>query len=398
MNSIGIASKKPALQQSLKESRRTEELFRLLVDGVKDYAIFMLDQTGNVISWNTGAERIKGYHADEIIGRHFSCFYPREDIESGKPAWELESAAADGQFEEEGWRLRKDGSRFWASVVITAMRDASGKLRGFAKVSRDITSRKEAEAAEKKREALERKAVELKRSSDELQQFSYIAAHDLQEPLRMVVSYTQLLSRRYKGRLDREADEFISFAADGADRMQLLIRGLLAYCHVEAKGKDLVETSSAAALERALANLAGAIEKAGAIVTRDPLPVITADASQLVQVFQNLVENAIKYCGVDPPRVQISATKNDDSEWIFSVRDNGIGIDSRHFERIFVMYKRLHGRDELPGAGIGLSVCKKIAERHSGRMWVESSPGTGSTFYIALSAWPQHEANRQARM
>jgi PAS domain S-box-containing protein len=384
VTSIDLACEKPDLQQSREEPPRSEEQFRLLVDGVKDYAIFMLDQAGYVVSWNTGAERIKGYRADEIIGRHFSCFYPREDIESGKPASGLVSAATNGQFEEEGWRLRKDGSRFWANVVITALRDTSGKLRGYAKVSRDITARKEAEAAEKKREALERKAVELKRSSDELQQFSYIAAHDLQEPLRMVVSYTQLLSRRYKGRLDPEADEFISFAADGADRMQLLIRGLLAYCHVGVNGKDLVETSSTAALEQALANLARAIDETGAIVTHEPLPMITADASQLVQLFQNLVENAIKYRGVDPPHVQISARKNGDSEWIFSVSDNGIGIDSQHFERIFVMYKRLHGRNELPGAGIGLSVCKKIAERHSGRMWVESSLGTGSTFYVAL--------------
>ena len=165
----------------------------------------------------------------------------------------------------------------------------------------------------------------------------------------MVISYTQLLSRRYKGHLDREADEFISFAADGANRMQLLIRGLLAYCDVGAKGKDdLLETSSGAALEQAVANLAKTINQAGAIITRDPLPTITADAPQLVQLFQNLLENAIKYRGADPPRVQVSAKKNGDSEWIFSVRDNGIGIDSQHFERIFVMYKRLHGRNERP--------------------------------------------------
>jgi PAS domain S-box-containing protein len=384
VNSIGLASEQSALQQAQEASRHTEEQFRLLVDGVKDYAIFMLDQAGYVISWNAGAERIKGYRAEEIFGRHFSCFYPREDIESGKPAKELESAATEGQYEEEGWRLRKDGSQFWASVVITALRDECGNLRGFAKVSRDITVRKEAAAAEKKRELLEQKAAELKRSSDELQQFSYIAAHDLQEPLRMVISYTQLLGRRYKGHLDSEADEFISFAEEGATRMQLLIRGLLAYCHVGAKGKELIETSSAAALEQALANLAGVIGQAGAIVTSDPLPTITADASQLAQLFQNLVENAIKYRGVDPPRVQVSAKKGGDGEWIFSVRDNGIGIETQHFARIFVMYKRLHGRNELPGAGIGLSVCKKIAERHSGRMWVESSLGTGSTFHIAL--------------
>ena len=375
---------KSAIHRAQEESRLSEEQFQLMVDGVKDYAIFMLDQAGNVVSWNTGAERIKGYRADEIVGHHFSCFYPPEDIESEKPDRELESAAKDGRFEDEGWRLRKDGSRFWASVVITALRDASGSLRGFAKVSRDITARKEAEAAEKKREALEQRAMELKRSRDELQQFAYIAAHDLQEPLRMVTSYTQLLARRYKGRLDTDADEFVSFAVDGAHRMQLLIQGLLAYCRVATTGTDLCETSSTAALERALEKLRGAIEDSGAVVTHDPLPTVTADGVQLTQLFENIVGNAIKFHGVDLPRVHVSSKRNGDGEWIFSVRDNGIGIDSQYFERIFVMYQRLHGRDEFPGTGMGLTVCKKVAERHNGRMWVESSLGNGSTFYLAL--------------
>jgi PAS domain S-box-containing protein len=385
MNSVHLHhSPKTAILRAKEELRHTEEQFRLLVDGVKDYAIFMLDQAGNVVSWNTGAQQIKGYRADEILGRHFSCFYPREDIDSGKPANELESAAANGAFEEEGWRLRKDGSRFWASVIITALRDETGNLRGFAKVSRDITKRMEAEAAEKKRATLELRAVELKRSSDELQQFAYIAAHDLQEPLRMVTRYMQLLSQHYKGLLDRDADEFIAHAADGAQRMQLLIRGLLAYCRVGATGKDLLETSSAAALEQALINLDEAVGGSSGIVTHDPLPTVTADDVQLTELFQNLIGNAIKYCRIDPPRVHVSAKKNGDNEWIFSIRDNGIGIDSQYFETIFHMYKRLHGPNEFSGVGIGLSVCKKIAERHNGRIWVESSPGNGSTFYVAL--------------
>lgn len=373
-----------AIRRAQKELHHSEEQFRLLVDGVKDYAIFMLDKAGSVVTWNTGAEQIKGYRADEILGHHFSCFYTPEDIESEKPERELESAAKVGRYEEEGWRLRKDGSRFWASVVITALRDESGNLRGFAKVSRDITQRIEAEAAEKKRKALERSAAELKRSSDELQQFSYIAAHDLQEPLRMVVSYTQLLAKRYKGQLDADADEFLFYAVDGAHRMQLLIQGLLAYCRVETTGKDLLETPSAAALEWALVKLQGPIEDSGGVVTHDPLPTVIADSGQLTQLFENLVGNAIKYHGVDPPRVHVSAKRYSDSEWIFSVRDNGIGIDSQYFEKIFVMYQRLHGRKEISGTGVGLTVCKKIAERHGGRIWVESSLGNGSTFYLVL--------------
>ncbi len=385
MNSVRLHnSANIAIQRAQKDLLHSEEHFRLLVDGVKDYAIFMLDQAGNVASWNTGAEQIKGYRADEILGHHFSCFYPPEDIASKKPDRELKSAARDGRFEEEGWRLRKDGSRFWASVVITALRDESGVLRGFAKVSRDITKRVEAEAAEKRRQGLELRAAELKRSSDELQQFAYVAAHDLQEPLRMVTSYTQLLARRYKGRLDADADEFVSFAVDGARRMQLLVQGLLAYCRVETRGSDLVETSSATALEEALVKLQGAIEDSGGVVTHDPLPTVTGDSVQLCQLFQNLVGNAIQFHGVDPPRVHVSAERYRDSEWVFSVRDNGIGIDPQYFQKIFVMYQRLHSRNEFSGTGIGLTVCKKIAERHGGRMWVESSLGNGSIFYLAL--------------
>jgi light-regulated signal transduction histidine kinase (bacteriophytochrome) len=200
----------------------------------------------------------------------------------------------------------------------------------------------------------------------------------------MVASYTQLLSKRYKGKLDADADEFISFAVDGAHRMQLLIGDLLAYCRVGTTGKELRETSSEAALEQALLNLQGAIQESGGVVTHDSLPTVIADGAQLAQLFQNVVGNAIKYRGAESPRVHVSAKKNGGNEWIFSMRDNGLGIDSKYFEKIFVMFQRLHGREEFSGTGIGLTLCKKIAERHGGRMWVESEPGMGSNFYLAL--------------
>ena len=248
----------------------------------------------------------------------------------------------------------------------------------------DITERKEAQGALNDRDALERRSMELTRSNEELQQFAYIAAHDLQEPLRMVSSYTQLLAKRYKGRLDSDADEFIAYAVDGAHRMQLLIEDLLAYCRVGTSGKELRETSSEAALEEVLLNLQGAIEESGGVVTHDPLPIVIADSTQLVQLFQNLVGNAIKYRGAELPRVHVSAKKNDAREWIFSVKDNGVGIDPQYFKKIFVMFQRLHGRGEFSGTGIGLAVCKKIVDRHGGRIWVESEIGRGSTFYFAL--------------
>ena len=200
----------------------------------------------------------------------------------------------------------------------------------------------------------------------------------------MVASYTQLLAKRYKGRLDSDADEFIAYAVDGSNRMQGLIHDLLTYSRAGANGKALHEISSENALKEALTNLRATMKESGAVVTQDSLPTITSDDTQLVQVFQNLVGNAIKYRSVEVPRVHISATKNGGKEWIFSVRDNGLGIDPQYFERIFILFQRLHGRTEFKGTGIGLAICKKILERLGGRIWVESQPEKGSTFFFAL--------------
>jgi PAS domain S-box-containing protein len=599
----------------------------MLLDGIEGYAIFMMDVHGVILSWNAGAERIKGYTSDQIIGHNFSCFFPPEDIEHGRPEEVLRMAAASGRYEEQGMRVRKDGSRFLASVTFTALRNTAGSLRGFSEFShdlseskqsgakyqalleaapdamvvvneageivlvnvqaekqfgyrrdelvgqkvknvipdgfaerlmadgarsaaealaqrigtgieliarrkdgsefpieimlsplaspegilvtaaiRDISVRKEAEMhlaqmegryrglleaapdamvvvnaageivllnvqAEKQfgysrnelvgqqvkniipegfaerliadgtrsaaealaqqigtgieliarrkdgsefpieimlsplesaegilvtaairdisvRKEAEQHLVktvgELKRSNDELQQLAYVSSHDLQEPLRMVASYTQLLAKRYKGRLDSEADEFITFAVDGCKRMQGLIQDLLAYSRAGTNGKELCEVSGEDALRGALTNLRITLEQSGAVVTHDSLPALMTDETQLTQVFQNLVGNAIKYRGAEVPRVHVSATKNGDSEWIFSVRDNGLGIAPQYFERIFILFQRLHGRNEFEGTGIGLAICKKVLERLGGRIWVESQPEKGSTFHFAL--------------
>lgn len=243
---------------------------------------------------------------------------------------------------------------------------------------------KQVEERKRAEQELAVRADELKRSNAELEQFAYVASHDLQEPLRMVASYTQLLSRRYKGRLDDDADEFIGFAVDGVKRMQALIQDLLAYSRVSTSKDALRETSSQAALDRALANLQGAIEDSGAIVTHETIPEVFADGAQLVQIFQNLIGNGIKYRRRDvTPRIHVSAVPRG-QEWIFSVRDNGIGIDSQYFDRIFVLFQRLHQRDEYPGTGIGLTITKKIIERHGGRIWLESEPGQGSCFHFTM--------------
>ena len=233
------------------------------------------------------------------------------------------------------------------------------------------------------RQALEDTVAELKRSNADLQQFAYVASHDLQEPLRMVSSYTQLLARRYRGKLDSDADEFIGYAVDGANRMQTLIKDLLAYSRVTAQGKVFERVDCNGLLEEVLSNLRVADEQNRAVVTHDPLPTVMADRGQLGQLFQNLIGNAIKFRGEEPPQIHVSAEQRT-GEWLFSVRDNGIGVGPQYAERIFIIFQRLHNREEYPGTGIGLAICKKIVERHGGRIWVVSHTGRGATFHFTL--------------
>ena len=231
--------------------------------------------------------------------------------------------------------------------------------------------------------SLRQATLELQRSNAELEQFAYVASHDLQEPLRMVTSYLQLLERRYKAQLDQDAEEFIGFAVDGASRMQTLIQDLLTYSRVGTRGAAFETTDCNGVLELVLANLEVAIEESGAEVSHGPLPSMVGDASQMSQLLQNLIGNAIKFRGDSVPRIRVEAEQKD-GDWLFAVRDNGIGIDPRHGERIFQVFQRLHGIGKYPGTGIGLAVCKKIVERHQGVIWVESQPDAGSTFYFTI--------------
>jgi hypothetical protein len=257
---------------------------------------------------------------------------------------------------------------------------------GFINTYVDITDRKRAEqAVVEQAHKLQQAMDELQRSNAELEQFAYVASHDLQEPLRMVGSYCQLLQRRYAAKLDQDANEFIDFAVEGAKRMQSLINDLLLYSRVGTKGKEFVSTELDKVLNDALANLTVAVEEAGAVITRDPLPRVKGDGIQLIQLMQNLIGNALKFRRDEPVRIHIGARREGD-RWLISVTDNGIGIDPQYAERIFMIFQRLHTRKEYPGTGIGLSVCKKIVERHGGQISVEPAPTQGSVFKFSMPA------------
>jgi PAS domain S-box-containing protein len=274
-------------------------------------------------------------------------------------------------------RIGVDGRRHVSSISGEPIFDADGRFRGYRGVSTDITARVDAA------ETLKGAHDELARSNAELEQFAYVASHDLQEPLRMVSSYTQLLEKRHADRLDGDAREFMGYIVDGAARMKQLIEDLLAYSRVGTRGKDFKPMQLEAALSRALAALRAAIEESGAEVTHDPLPGLEADESQLTQLLQNLIGNAIKFRGAASPRVHVSCFSLE-KEFEIAVRDNGIGIEPQYFERIFMVFQRLHDKGQYPGTGIGLAICKKVVDRHGGRLWVTSTPGEGSAFHFTL--------------
>lgn len=298
----------------------------------------------------------------------------------------------DPQLDEKDWAVSQNLVAFAGYPLLVADRCvgvvamfAQDKLAEAVLGTLSLVVDAIAQGIERKRaeEALQARASELARSNEELARFAYVASHDLQEPLRMVASYTQLLARRYKGKLDQDADEFIALAVDGVTRMQELINDLLTFSRVGTQGGPLVPMNLGDALSAALHNLRGAIESSGAEVTADALPRVRANHRQMVQLFQNLIGNGIKFHGEAPPRIHVAA-EHCGSEWQIAVRDNGIGIDPELWDRVFVVFARLHNRSEYPGNGIGLAICKRIVERHGGRIWLESVLGCGSTFYFTL--------------
>jgi PAS domain S-box-containing protein len=340
--------------------------------------VTVLDRHGRIVRFNRACERTTGYAFDDVQSKHvWNFLVPPEEVKPVKAVFEeLLTGQAPNQHENH-WTM-KNGNRRLIAWVNSVLLDDQDSVEYVVATGIDVTERRQAE------EALARRTRELARSNAELEQFAYVASHDLQEPLRMVRSYLQLLEQRYKDKLGEDADEFIHFAVDGAARMHGLINDLLKYSRVGTHGKPFEPVDCNVALEQALLNLQMVIQEADAEITHDNLPAVIGDQVQLMQLFQNLLGNGIKFHKENTrPKIHIGVERQD-GKWVFSVHDNGIGIAPEHFERIFMIFQRLHGWSKYEGTGIGLAVCKKIVERHGGRIWVESEPGEGSTFHFTI--------------
>jgi two-component system sensor kinase FixL len=488
--------------------RRGDTLYRLLVENVKDYAIFALDPEGRVMSWSLGAERVMGWSEEEAFGRDFALFYLEDERRRGVPAAHLREAAEAGRIEVTGWRITRDGRRFWAETVITALREPDGELAGFAQITRDLTERRRAEEAlriseakfsgivsiaadaiismdarqritlfnegaerifgyspeevlgrpldvllperfrarhrelvdefgegpvaarrmgerreiyglrkggeefpaeasisrlevegeriyavvlrditERKRieNALARQREELIRSNRELEQFATIASHDLQEPLRKIQAFGDRLAHKYADALAPEGRDYLERMQGAARRMQVLIQDLLTFSRITTKAQPFTPVDLGEVAREVVSDLEMRVEQTGGSVEIGPLPTIDADPLQMRQLLQNLVGNALKFHKEDvPPRVEISAETTADGLCRLRVADNGIGFDEKYLDRIFGVFQRLHGREAYEGTGVGLAICRKIAERHGGSITATSVPGRGSTFIVTL--------------
>jgi PAS domain S-box-containing protein len=349
-----------------------EKLFRVAFESSPS-GMVMVDREGAIILVNREIERLFGYSREELLGKSIDMLVPRGTRTQHPTLRTNYFRAPERRAMGTGRDLfgrRKDGSEVPVEIGLNPI-DTDNGMCVLASVV-DLSARKLAEE-------------ELKRSNEELERFAYVASHDLQEPLRTVASYVQLLERRYSGKLDSDATEFIGFAVEGAKRMQRLIDDLLSFSRVGTRGGELVSTDASVIVDASLESLAAAIADSGARIECGPLPVVRADPMQMEHVFTNLIGNALKFRGMEKPVVRIGVAR-EGNFWQFSVSDNGIGIDPEYFERIFVIFQRLHLREEFAGTGIGLAICKKIVERHGGRIWVESAPGKGSTFLFTLRA------------
>jgi PAS domain S-box-containing protein len=374
------------ITRDLTERREGELRFRMLVENVVDYGIFSMDAGGHITSWNVGAQRIKGYTAEEISGKHFSVFYTEEDRRGGLPGHVLRTATEQGHFEGEGWRVRKDGTRFWASVVVTALRDQDGTLYGFSKVTRDMSDRKALlEELKHHADELELRVQEREQSNAELEAFAYSVSHDLRAPLRAIVGFAEALHEDCAKGLDQQGREYLNEIITAAGRMNSLVQDLLEYGRISRIDLQLAPVNLKDAVNDAMRQLGN--DHGGSLkVQVSPDLWVRAHQQALAQVIFNLLSNAVKFHKNDlSPEVQVLAEAYNASVRL-AVTDKGIGIASQHRDRIWQVFERLHDRETYPGTGIGLAIVKRAVTRMGGRCGLESEIAKGSTFWIELPA------------
>ena len=384
-----IAERTAALEASNEELRRSEERFRLMVESVKDYAIILLDPHGLITSWNVGAERIKGYRADEILGKSFMLFYTPEALAADKPREELAQALANGRFEEEGWRMRKDGSRFWANVVINPLYRPDGSLFGYVKVTRDISERRRADEQMRALNAdLLRRTAALEESNKELEAFSYSVAHDLRAPLRAMAGFSKFLLEQSAARLDARGQDYLTRIAAAAQRMGRLIDDLLYLAQIGRVTFTRVPVDLSAEAAEIVAELRHRDPEHTVAVEITPGMVARGDQALLRIALTNLLDNAWKFTRGRPgARIAVGVRPGDGAR-VFYVRDNGAGFAMAYAEKLFTPFQRLHTEAEFPGIGIGLAIVQRIIARHGGRVWAEGAEGQGATFYFTLDDTP----------
>src|ERR1051326_6699000 len=369
----------------------SEERLRLAIANVTSYAILTLDSQGHVATWNAGAERIKGYRAEEIIGKHFSCFYPPQDVLAGKPEMKLRIAARDGRMEDEGRGAGEDCARVWGSVVITNMRNTQGELIGFSKVTRDLTERKNAEERiQALNHNLEHHVAELTAANRELDAFTYSLAHDLRAPLRHIHGFATILMENFQEKADDEAKRLLGKILKSSKEMGVMVDDLLNFARLGRVELQRTRVDLAQMVEEVKRQLEPDMQGRSINWEVDALPTVSGDPALLRQVLVNLLSNAVKYTSKEPDAQIKVGSRNGGSEITMFVRDNGAGFEMQYAEKLFRVFQRLHRAEEFEGTGVGLANVRRIIERHGGRIWAEGAPGKGATFYFSLPAKEIH--------
>jgi PAS domain S-box-containing protein len=369
---------------------QSEERFRLFVESVSDYAMYMINKDGQIVSWNPGAERLTGYSANEVLGKDFSFIFPPELIEAGEPKRELELAARMGRSEAEGWRIRKNGTRFWVNGTTTAIKDLDGNLRGFAKITRDFTAQKRAEEKihqlnESLEQRVKERTAQLEAANKQLESFSYSVSHDLRAPLRAIDGFSGIVLEDYSDQLSEEPKKLLSEIRENATRMGRLIDDLLSFSRFSRKEIKIQKVEMRPIVEQALAALRMDQKGRQIEIVIGDLPEAYVDPTLFKQVYINLLSNAIKYSKrQQEARIEIGSYADSSKGVVYFVKDNGAGFNMKYVNKLFGVFQRLHTDDEFEGTGVGLAIVRNIIERSGGDIWAESEVNKGSTFYFTI--------------